>query len=104
VADSDDAYARLFREYVPDAVLEGSGSFLVEGSAPESEVGKAMGQATTCDHFLLERIVERPGHRGWFVVVDGRGRVRWRFRERPDPAFRRASVATLLRRPALGRP
>ncbi|MFN2167189.1 MAG: deaminase, partial [Anaerolineae bacterium] len=26
--------------------------------------------------FLPEAVVQRPGHRGWFTVVDGRGRVR----------------------------
>ena len=26
-------------------------------------------------------VAERPGHRGWFVVVDGRDRVRWAFKE-----------------------
>jgi 2,5-diamino-6-(ribosylamino)-4(3H)-pyrimidinone 5'-phosphate reductase len=60
----------------PQATLEGSGSFVREGDdlAPlppfdgDAEVLYA--------DFLPKEVVRRPGHRGWFVAVDGRGRVR----------------------------
>ena len=31
--------------------------------------------------FLPDAVVQRPEHRGWFTVVDSRGRVRWAFKE-----------------------
>jgi riboflavin biosynthesis pyrimidine reductase len=37
--------------------------------------------------YLPEEILHRPGHRGWFTVVDGRGRIRWQYKEYPDPAW-----------------
>lgn len=85
---ADDAYAELRREYDPDAILEGSGSFVVEGQAlaPHVTVPVEHAAALHAD-FLPASVVDRIGHRGWFVVVDGRGRVRWQFKEYPDPAW-----------------
>jgi len=37
--------------------------------------------------FLPQAIVNRPGHRGWFTAVDGRGRIRWFYKEYPDEAW-----------------
>lgn len=86
LSDGADPYARLMREYAPDAVLEGSGSFVAEGEGLPSHVTVPRDHAATLHHdFLPERVVDRLGHRGWFVVVDGRGRVRWQFKEYPSP-------------------
>ena len=79
-----DAYVRLRRELEPDAILEGSGSFVVEGETP-SPLPEPPAAADPDGDFLPPEVVERDGHRGWFVVVDGRGRVRWQFKEYPDP-------------------
>jgi riboflavin biosynthesis pyrimidine reductase len=85
IAGDVDAYARLMRDDQPDAILEGSGSFVTD-DAPS-----AFSDATTVEvppgDFLPEEVIHRPGHRGWFVIVDGRGRVQWQFKESPDPAM-----------------
>ena len=33
--------------------------------------------------FLPAAVVNRPGQRGWFTMVDSRGRVRWVYKEWP---------------------
>lgn len=54
-----------------EAVLEGSGSLVTDDAGP-LELPPA--EEDVYEHFLPE---PRPGHESWFVVVDGRGRVRW---------------------------
>jgi riboflavin biosynthesis pyrimidine reductase len=72
-----DVFTWLKTQYPIGATLEGSGSFVPEGQVPEP-LPPAEGDLETLyqDH-LPESVVKRPGHRGWFTVVDGRGRVRW---------------------------
>jgi 2,5-diamino-6-(ribosylamino)-4(3H)-pyrimidinone 5'-phosphate reductase len=60
----------------PQATLEGSGSFVREGDEPVQLPPFEGDPAGLYEDYLPEAIVQRPGHRGWFVVVDGRGRVR----------------------------
>ncbi|MGG5260950.1 RibD family protein [Phycicoccus avicenniae] len=56
--------------HAPTATLEGSGTFVVDGtSSPWAQVGGPW------DH--PDHLPRRAPH--WFVVVDGRGRVDWRF-------------------------
>ena len=86
-AGAADPYARLLRDYAPDAVLEGSGSFVLEDSALEQWAEAPARQREAYHDFLPDAVVGRLGHRGWFVVVDGRGRIRWTFKEYPDPAW-----------------
>ena len=88
IAGNGDPYARLITDSAPDAILEGSGSFVVEGESGSPLPVPAV-EARTALHedFLPEAVVGRAGHRGWFVVVDGRGRVRWEYKEFPDPAW-----------------
>jgi 2,5-diamino-6-(ribosylamino)-4(3H)-pyrimidinone 5'-phosphate reductase len=60
----------------PGATLEGSGSFVREGDEP-APLPPFQGEVEALYRdWLPEAVVQRPGHRGWFVVVDGRGRVR----------------------------
>ena len=54
-----------------EAVLEGSGSLVTDDVGPLS-LPDADGEFH--EDFLPE---PEPGHESWFVVVDGRGRVRW---------------------------
>lgn len=61
----------------PGATLEGSGSLAPEDQAPEALPPFEGEVAALYQDYLPDRIVGRPGHRGWFTVVDGRGRVRW---------------------------
>jgi 2,5-diamino-6-(ribosylamino)-4(3H)-pyrimidinone 5'-phosphate reductase len=60
----------------PQATLEGSGSFVREGDAPALLPPFEGDPGLLYQDFLPEAVVQRPGHRGWFTVVDGRGRVR----------------------------
>jgi len=60
----------------PDATLEGSGSFLREGDSPSPLPPFEGAAAPLYEDHLPEEVIGRPGHRGWFTVVDGRGRVR----------------------------
>jgi 2,5-diamino-6-(ribosylamino)-4(3H)-pyrimidinone 5'-phosphate reductase len=86
VVAAGDAYDRLRREFDPDAILEGSGSFVVDdGSPPRHAEPPVAIDGMLHRDYLPAEVVERPDLRGWFVVVDGRGRVRWQFKEYPDP-------------------
>ncbi len=60
----------------PQASLEGSGSLVREEDEP-APLPPVEGDASHLyDDYLPEAVTGRPGHRGWFAVVDGRGRVR----------------------------
>ncbi|MFC6161524.1 RibD family protein [Kribbella jiaozuonensis] len=59
--------------YAPTAILEGSGTFVTVDSGP-LELPEA---TSSYDDFLPDDVVNNPGHRKWFTVVDGRGRVLW---------------------------
>lgn len=70
--------AELERPHAPDAILEGSGSLVADSVAPDwPEAGPAGPSEDLQTDFLPSAVRERPGHRKWFTVVDGRGRVRW---------------------------
>jgi riboflavin biosynthesis pyrimidine reductase len=56
--------------------LEGSGSFVRETDEPAPLPPADEDVAALLQDFLPEAVVQRSGHRGWFIVVDGRGRVR----------------------------
>ncbi len=71
-----DAFSWLRFLHEPEATLEGSGSFVREGDEPEPLPPPAGDGAALYEDFLPEAVVERPGHAGWFIVVDGRGRGR----------------------------
>ncbi len=78
----EDAQERLIRLHGPQALLEGSGSFVLEGMEPEPLPTESRGTRAEED-FLPRDIADRRGFRGWFVVVDGRGRVRWLYTGEP---------------------
>jgi hypothetical protein len=60
----------------PQATLEGSGSFVRETDEPAPLPPFDGDQEILYHDFLPDAVVQRPDHRGWFTVVDGRGRVR----------------------------
>jgi riboflavin biosynthesis pyrimidine reductase len=60
----------------PQATLEGSGSFTRETDEPDTLPTFEGNPQVLYQDFVPEAVVERPGHQGWFVVVDGRGRGR----------------------------
>ncbi|NDJ78959.1 MAG: deaminase [Chloroflexi bacterium] len=71
----------------PQATLEGSGSFVLDGTEPEPLPPFEGDPTPLYDDFLPEHVIHRPDLQGWFTVVDGRGRVRWLYKEWPDPAW-----------------
>lgn len=86
IAGDADPYAWIRATHDPEVLLEGSGSFVSDDAAPV-EHGPAPIQAEGLyDHYLPSEVVEVAGRR-WLAAVDGRGRVRWQFKEWPDPAW-----------------
>ncbi|MEV4266542.1 dihydrofolate reductase family protein [Kribbella sp. NPDC049584] len=65
--------ALLEKLYAPTAILEGSGTFVTADTGP-LELPEA---TSSYDDFLPDDVVNDPGHRKWFTVVDSRGRVLW---------------------------
>jgi 2,5-diamino-6-(ribosylamino)-4(3H)-pyrimidinone 5'-phosphate reductase len=74
--DLTGAYDQLKRIHKPQATLEGSGSFVTEGSEPGPLPPLEDDPASLYEDYLPDAVVQREGHRGWFTVVDGRGRIR----------------------------
>jgi 2,5-diamino-6-(ribosylamino)-4(3H)-pyrimidinone 5'-phosphate reductase len=73
----------------PQATLEGSGSFLGEGDTPASLPAVGGRLEELYEDFIPNAALHRPGHRGWFTAVDGRGRIRWLYKDEfPDEAWR----------------
>jgi len=76
LGEAGDAYRWLKALHQPQASLEGSGSLVREEDEPEP-LPLVDGDASHLyDDYLPEPVTGRPGHRGWFTAVDGRGRVR----------------------------
>jgi 2,5-diamino-6-(ribosylamino)-4(3H)-pyrimidinone 5'-phosphate reductase len=65
----------------PQATLEGSGSFARESEKSEPLPPFEGDPQTLYQDFLPDAIVHHPDHRGWFAAVDGRGRIRWAFKD-----------------------
>ena len=74
------AYHRLMDTHRPEATMEGSNAFVASGAGPEAFPAAEGDAGPLYADYLPRSVIERPGHRGWFVVVDGRGRVRWAFK------------------------
>ena len=72
----------------PQATLEGSGSFVREQDVPAPLAPFEGDLKRLYQDFLPESVVQRAGHQGWFTAVDGRGRIRWVYKDEfPDPAW-----------------
>jgi len=63
------------------ATLEGSNSFLRESDAPEPLPPFDGDPVFLYQDFLPKEIMQRSGHRGWFIAVDSRGRIRWVYKD-----------------------
>jgi hypothetical protein len=79
-ADALDVLEWVKRLHKPQATLEGSGSFLPDNAEPEPLPAYAGHPEPLYQDYLPAAIVHRPGHRGWFAAVDGRGRIRWQYK------------------------
>jgi 2,5-diamino-6-(ribosylamino)-4(3H)-pyrimidinone 5'-phosphate reductase len=88
VTGSSNVFETLKFIHKPQATLEGSGSFLRESDEPESLPPFEGDPKPLYQDFLPEAVIDRPGHRGWFTAVDGRGRIRWYYKEYPDEAWK----------------
>jgi riboflavin biosynthesis pyrimidine reductase len=65
----------------PQATLEGSNSFVPPQAEPEPLPAYTNDPAPLYDDYLPSEIVDRAGQRGWFTAVDGRGRIRWQYKD-----------------------
>jgi 2,5-diamino-6-(ribosylamino)-4(3H)-pyrimidinone 5'-phosphate reductase len=74
--ESTGAYDQIKRIHIPQATLEGSGSFVPAGAEPGPLPPVAGDPDPLYEDFLPDKVIQREGHRGWFTAVDGRGRVR----------------------------
>lgn len=64
----------------PEAVLEGSGSFVAASAGPVVDLPAPDDpDSVLYADFLPAEKLESPAHDSWFVVVDSRGRVNWTF-------------------------
>ena len=79
----EESVADLVSFYKPQVLLEGSGSFVAEGEVLADLPISKSGSAELHQDYLPDEVVNRPGHVGWFAVVDGRGRVRAGIKEFP---------------------
>ncbi len=68
----------------PGAELLGSASLVSEGEPLTDLPPTTKPQQTLYRDYLPESIIQRPGQKGWLVVVDGRGRLRSGFKESQD--------------------
>jgi riboflavin biosynthesis pyrimidine reductase len=80
-ASEFDVFEWLKTKHQPGATLEGSGSLVREGQVPDPLAPGAGDTSILHQDFVPQRVLDRPDHRGWFTVVDGRGRVRWGFKD-----------------------
>lgn len=72
----------------PQATLEGSGSFVLEEDEPAALPPFEGDAGSLTKDYLPDVVLNRAGHKGWFMVVDGRGRIRWAYpHEYPDEAW-----------------
>jgi riboflavin biosynthesis pyrimidine reductase len=74
-------YERIKLTHKPQAILEGSGSFLAADAEPDPLPPVEGAAEALYSDFLPHAVVKRPGHWGWFTAVDSRGRVRWTYKE-----------------------
>jgi riboflavin biosynthesis pyrimidine reductase len=71
-----DVFEWLRSTHDVQATLEGSGSLVREGDEPGALPPLTGDAADLYEDYLPEAVTQRPGHRGWFTIVDGRGRCR----------------------------
>jgi 2,5-diamino-6-(ribosylamino)-4(3H)-pyrimidinone 5'-phosphate reductase len=87
--DRFNVFAWLKNEHNIQATLEGSGSFVRRGEDPEPLPPIEEDPKDLYEDFIPDAVVQREGHQGWFTAVDGRGRVRWMYKDEfPDDVWR----------------
>jgi riboflavin biosynthesis pyrimidine reductase len=76
-AVEDARSALLDRLYQPQVVLEGSGTFVTNDAGPLTGLPAVDPAEDLHADYLPDEVVQDPDNDKWFVVVDGRGRLRW---------------------------
>ena len=84
---TESPYADVARRHHPQVLLEGSGSLVPEGEDPPDFPAPTVAAAALRADHMPERAKTR-ATRGWFTVVDSRGRVRWQFKEFPGEEWK----------------
>jgi 2,5-diamino-6-(ribosylamino)-4(3H)-pyrimidinone 5'-phosphate reductase len=71
--------AELAERWSPQAVLEGSGSFVADSAGPVTGHSDEYDETVEVlrSDFLPDEVVGRVGREKWFTVVDSRGRIDW---------------------------
>jgi riboflavin biosynthesis pyrimidine reductase len=77
-----DPYTDVKRRHHPDALLEGSGSFVTDDETSASLPSAGSDAGDLRQDFLPAAVLAR-ATAGWLVVPDSRGRVRWGYKEYP---------------------
>ena len=89
IAGSDEEISKWLRDtHKPHAYLEGSGSLVTEKEKLKPLPVFKGDPKTLYKDFLPDSVIKRAGHRGWFAMVDSRGRVRWGFKEWPSEEWK----------------
>lgn len=81
--DMEESRRELLLNYQPQVMLEGSGSFALEGAPLRALPPADLPTSVLLEDFLPEAVVKAPDHLGWLAAVDGRGRVRAGMKEFP---------------------
>lgn len=81
--DLEQSRRDLLSEYRPQVLLEGSGSFALEGARVRPLPPADLPSPVLLEDFLPDSVVNRPDHLGWLAAVDGRGRIRAGMKEFP---------------------
>ncbi len=84
---SGELYARAIEISNPQAVMEGSGSLVLDSAVPEPLPPVEQGREDLYQDYLPEEIVHPAGPRVWFAVPDSRGRIRWLYKEYNEGPF-----------------
>jgi 2,5-diamino-6-(ribosylamino)-4(3H)-pyrimidinone 5'-phosphate reductase len=81
VSQGNSVFEQLKSIHGPQATLEGSGSFVRESDEAEPLPHFEGETGLLYRDFLPNSVIRREGHQGWFTAVDGRGRVRWLYKD-----------------------
>jgi 2,5-diamino-6-(ribosylamino)-4(3H)-pyrimidinone 5'-phosphate reductase len=83
IARPSQVHEWLMYTHKPDAILEGSNSFVSSKHVP-GPLPPVMGdQHKLRKDFLPEAVVHNVARQAWFTVVDSRGRIRWTYTGEP---------------------
>lgn len=94
--DNGHVHRWLVSTHQPDAYLEGSASLATDGAEPDPLPPVHGDAAGLFADYLPDEVLHRSGHRGWFTVVDSRGRIRWGYKEWPEEEWKGWHVLVLV--------